>query len=125
MGAATQLSEWLGWMRAHEFFGTFQTRETLEYYRWWAAEERVLALPDTVILSLLGKHPAVKRRRDRVKDPATGRVQKNAHGTPDRVTVYIFAATAPIVLPAGVTLAAGSRQPAAAKKPAAPMRRAA
>ena len=101
MSDATQVRELVGWMAHWEYFGTFSHVETLKFYHAWAREGRVVTLPDHAILRLLAEHPAVRRRRDRVKDPVTGRVRKNASGTPERETTYTFARVA-VAAPGGV-----------------------
>lgn len=101
MSDKTQVRELVGWMLHWEYTGTFSHAETLKFYRAWAREARVVTIPDAALLTLLAAHPAVKRRRDRIKDPVTGRVRKLPSGTPERETTYTFARVA-VAAPGGV-----------------------
>lgn len=109
MSARQQVAELIQWMIHWEYVGTFPFAEMLRFYAAWAREKRVITMPDAEILTLLGQHPCVVRRRDRVKCPVTGKVRKNAAGTPERITTYTVATRA-VVVPGGV--ATGAPAPA-------------
>ena len=109
MSARQQVAELIQWMVHWEYVGTFPFSEVLKFYAAWAREKRVITMPDAEILTLLAQHPCVVRRRDRVKCPVTGKVRKNAAGTPERITTYTVATRA-VVVPGGVS--AGAPVPA-------------
>lgn len=64
--------------------------EWASFYREWATAHRMALMPDREFLTLLGKVENAKKSRDRVKD-RMGRVIRNDHGTPLRVTYYALA----------------------------------
>lgn len=61
-------------------------------YRTWARANAIAVLPQEIFLKYLGHHvrdkAGVEKRRQRIKDPATGAVLRNARGTPLRETRY-------------------------------------
>jgi hypothetical protein len=81
----------------------------LEVYRAWARDGQIgNPVHDVQVLTLLAKHPNVRRTRERIKDPRTGRVMKLPSGTPVRASFYELVETP----------AAASRQKAVASSAA-------
>lgn len=68
----------------------FRHKQTAANYRMWAERHCVHPLAELVFLSALAKHPQVKKTRDRVKDPQTGRVVILPSGSPMREMQYII-----------------------------------
>lgn len=60
----------------------------LAQYQTWARQRSICRIPDSIFLGLLADAAGVEKKRDRIKCPHTGRVLKNAHGTPLRATHY-------------------------------------
>jgi len=75
--------------------GRYSSRVWMVEYHAWARRVGVAVLPESVFLTLLGKHPLIAKSRDRVKDPATGSVLKNSNGTPLREANYTLLEAAP------------------------------
>lgn len=98
VNAPEQIRDFIGYMIAEGYArplvplrpdqGRYTDAVWWQTYLAWTADAGVVPLSENIFLGALGKHPHIVRSRDRVKDMATGRVVKNAHGTPLRSTHY-------------------------------------
>lgn len=78
----------------HELRST--ARGVVDLYLAWAQQSAVAVIPESMFLGFLSDQPGVIKSRDRLKCPHSGRVLKNAHGTPLRGTYYTIVAAADV-----------------------------
>lgn len=85
-----QISEFLAFELAHAADGNLKRAfaDWVFAYRRWAAIHAIGTMPESIFLNLLGHAPGVRKTRERRKDRHTGRVIKNAAGTPIRDYFY-------------------------------------
>lgn len=92
---ADHVSEFIAWVITDEDGNAqtvrFRHKQLLANYRTWAHRSSVQPLPELRLLALLGRNPAIKRTRERVKEKATGRVVRLPSGTPVRESYYTLA----------------------------------
>lgn len=62
--------------------------EMYALYLEWSVCHYVVPLPEKTFQTNLAKHEQVARKRDPLKDPATGRILRKPSGAPKRVTNY-------------------------------------
>lgn len=110
MNAHAHAVEFLRWMRDHGFAGRYSAADLAAYYDWFVVDFRVFPLPHVKLLEAVNKMPTVKKSRDRIKDPQTGKVVKLASGSPMRTMFYTIAEEA-VHVPAGVSALGGKRSP--------------
>jgi hypothetical protein len=110
--------EFVRWMRDHGFVGRYAAAEILDYYAWFAIDFRAFPLPQSLLLAALNGHGGVRKKRDRIKDPKTGRVLKLASGSPERTTYYTIGEAPAEHLPAGVAATPPGRRVPSKAKPA-------
>lgn len=85
-----QITEFLAFEIAHAV-GAGMKRSANDWvcaYRRWAAVHAIGTMPESIFLNLLGNAAGIRKTRERRKDPDTGRVVKNAAGTPIRDYFY-------------------------------------
>lgn len=103
-----------GALRCHPLSGRAETKRSdkawLAAYQAWAAGRGIAVIPPSMFLGLFAKASGVAKSRDRLKDPATCRVLRNARGTPLRATHYT------VVEEVAAGASAPARRPAAARR---------
>lgn len=66
-----------------------KTHEAMfDFYLDWTMSALVVPLPEKTFQTLLAKHEQVARKREPLKDPATGRILRKPSGVPERETRY-------------------------------------
>jgi hypothetical protein len=98
VNAPEQIRDFLAWMTAEGYArpleplrpdqGRYTAAVWWTTYLGWCEEHGILPLAEPLFLGALGRHPRIQKSRDRVKDQSTGRVVKNAAGTPLRESHY-------------------------------------
>lgn len=113
MNSHAHAVEFVMWMRGHGFTGRYSTAEIVEFYGdWFVYDLRVHPLDVQTFLTALGRlHSSVRKKRDRVKCPRTGKVLRLASGTPVRAYYYTIKDVDEVKVPRG----AGSPSRAAAR----------
>lgn len=148
MGAADLVGEFVAYMLTADCRIALDHKAMLAQYWRWAREFRVHRIPDTIFLAQLGRHPEVRKGRERAKDKQGRVVRLDTDArSPKRPVVYIIGEskrarrTLPGTVPvadlvktdpvltrnraAGSGLPAAAPQPAQSDQPAQPLRRAA
>lgn len=87
-GTHAHLVEFVGWMRYWGYVSRYSAAEIFEYYLWFASDVSVEPIGKAVLLAGLADYPGIKKKRDRIKCPRTGKVLKLASGTPQRTRYY-------------------------------------
>ena len=107
LGTHATAVEFVNWMRAMGVAGCRRSAaEIIDFYGWFCADMRVAPLGEGEFLAALSNHRQVRKKRDRIKCPKTGKVLKLASGTPARTRYYTILDADEVRLPAGVSPAA-------------------
>lgn len=107
LGTHATAVEFVGWMRAMGFAGCRRSAaEIVDFYRWFCSDLHIAPLGEGEFLAALGNHRQVRKKRDRIKCPKTGKVLKLASGTPARTRYYTVLDADTVRLPTGVAPAA-------------------
>lgn len=110
MNNHTHLVEFIAWMRDHGFAGRYSAAQIGDYYDWFTRDIRAFPIPVATLLTALNKHPGVKKKRDRIKCPRTGKVLKLASGTPQRTTYYTISEVPAVHVSSGVLALPGKKR---------------
>lgn len=91
MGVRDTVDAFVDYMLAGEPPYRFTYERWLTNFRAWGRENRVALVPDTIFLAALGRHPFVRKGRDRLKtrDGSVVRLDTEAR-SPKRRVVYIL-----------------------------------
>jgi len=107
LGTHATAVEFVNWMRAMGVAGCRRSAaEIIDFYGWFCADMRVAPLGEGEFLAALSNHRQVRKKRDRIKCPKTGKVLKLASGTPARTRYYTILDADEVRLPTGVSPAA-------------------
>lgn len=121
-GTHAHLVEFVGWMRYWGYVSRYSAAEIFEYYLWFSSDVNVEPIGEATFLAALAKYPGIKKKRDRIKCPKTGKVLKLASGTPQRTRYYTIGEAPAARVPAGVRAAPEKRRAAGESQGRVPTR---
>lgn len=104
LGTHATAVEFVGWMRAMGFSGCRRSAaEMADFYRWFCADMHVAPLGEGEFLAALSNlYGQVRKKRDSIKCPTTGKVLRLASGAPQRTRYYTILHADEVRLPTGV-----------------------